>query len=229
VASGRWFANRGQIVQIVLQLTVLAIASKGGWRDVMSSRYLSAGAILFYCLIGLVVFTFVWWGRTASRLPLSAMSVQSYSDSLELQSGLIFQIEHIEPHSTDPKITYHAKLRIVLTNMSGEVLRLLQPSWTMGPDDVPAAFPLGFKYQLEASLGAWRRDKWHGVWNYALWNKQELTSIHVDPGWNVTLYIGLSESVPYKELVTRSTTLRLGILTIPIKVGTEKRKWERRF
>ena len=196
----------------------------------MSSRYLSGGAVLFYVLIGLAIFTFLWWVHTASRpaIPIPIVSVQSYSDSLALQNGLIFQIEHVEPRSTDPTITYKAKLRIVLTNMSGEVLRLLPPSWTMGPDDVPAAFPLGFRYQLEVSLGAWRRDRWRGVWNYALWNKQELTSIHVDPRWNVTLYIGLSESVPHEELVSRSMGLRLGTVTIPIEVGGEQHRWERR-
>jgi hypothetical protein len=160
---------------------------------------------------------------------VSSIVAQTHAGGLRPQNGLTFQVAHIEPRSTDPTIFYKAKLRAVFKNQSANVIQLLPPNWTTGPDDVPVAFPLGYRYQLEATYGAWRLDQWPGVWTYSLWNKQELLDVRVDPGWSVAFYIALSESVPHADLLARSATQRLGILTIPMKIAGQEHKWESRL
>jgi len=67
----KWFANRGQIIQIVLAAVTLALAGRNAWPDIKKYELLSGGSILFYLLAAGVV---VWIGRalrpTAMGSPL---------------------------------------------------------------------------------------------------------------------------------------------------------------
>jgi len=193
----------------------------------VASRFLSLGAILFYLLVGSVIATLTWWGHKAPSASPSVTGLP-HPGTLQQESGLEFQVEHVAPRSTDPNITYHAKLRVVFTNKGTDELELLPPSWNMEPEDIPPAFPFGYRYQLEKTLGAWQLPRWRGVWDYSLWNKQELLTIRAGPGWSVTVYIALLEAVPHEELFARSTTKRLGTLAILMKIGNQDSKWEGR-
>lgn len=51
-----WFSSRGQIVQVVIAGAALAFATRSGWRSMLSSQYLSSGAVVFYLLVGLVLY-----------------------------------------------------------------------------------------------------------------------------------------------------------------------------
>lgn len=223
----KWFTNRGQMMQVGLQLVLLAIAGKDAWSDLLASRFFSLGAILFYLLVVSVVVPVIWWVR-GPQSDGPEVTAQLRAGALEQDGGLDLQFEHVDRRSTDPKITYHAKLRLIFANKGAAELELLAPSWTMEAEDVPAAFPFGYRYQLETTLGAWHLSKWRGVWDYSLWSKQELKSIRVGPGWSVTVYIALLEAVPHEELVERSKAKRLGTLTIPMKIGNQDSKWEGR-
>jgi len=52
-----WFANRGQIIQISLAASCLGLAAIVAWPTLKGNQFFSPGAILFYLLIGLVVFS----------------------------------------------------------------------------------------------------------------------------------------------------------------------------
>lgn len=50
-----WFANRGQILQIVLQLIALIIAGRNAFPSFMANELLSLGALLFYALVASIL------------------------------------------------------------------------------------------------------------------------------------------------------------------------------
>src|ERR1039458_6944856 len=60
----KWFANPGQMLQVGINALALIITGKPALKDVLSSQFFSLGAILFYCLVGLVIVSFVWMGRS---------------------------------------------------------------------------------------------------------------------------------------------------------------------
>ena len=60
----KWFANRGQMLQIAIAALALVISGQNAWKDLMASHFLSWGAFLFYALVGLVVLSFVWMVRS---------------------------------------------------------------------------------------------------------------------------------------------------------------------
>ncbi len=50
-----WFANKGQILQIIIQGIALVIAAKKAFPDMDTSNFFSAGAIIFYLLVASVL------------------------------------------------------------------------------------------------------------------------------------------------------------------------------
>ncbi|MEO8053055.1 MAG: hypothetical protein ABI833_21825 [Acidobacteriota bacterium] len=50
-----WFTTKGQIFQLLFQIFAATLAAFKAWPDMMTSNYLSGGAILFYSLISLVL------------------------------------------------------------------------------------------------------------------------------------------------------------------------------
>ena len=127
---------------------------------------------------------------------------------------LSLQSTYLDPRSTDTKIVYKAKLRIILTNESAQRIHAYAPSWLTGRDDVPVQFPLGYRYQIEMSSGSWKQDKW---------SQQEHESLQIEAGSSFRTYVGLDQSIPHPELEKRRATKRLGTLIIPIQVGPEER------
>lgn len=75
----KWFANRGQMLQVGINALALAITGKNAWSEMMASRFLAVGALLFYALVGLVVLSFVWMVRsqtsTVSRTATASTAV----------------------------------------------------------------------------------------------------------------------------------------------------------
>src|SRR5579862_4498870 len=55
VEHGKWFANRGQIIQVILGAVGLGIAAPKALADLTMSQYFSSGTVLFYVLISLVL------------------------------------------------------------------------------------------------------------------------------------------------------------------------------
>ena len=53
--SEEWFANKGQIIQIILGAIACIIAGIKGWPDMRRNNLFSAGALLFYLLIAIVL------------------------------------------------------------------------------------------------------------------------------------------------------------------------------
>ena len=60
----KWFTNRGQMIQVGINALALIITGKPALKDMLSSHFFSFGAVLFYCLVGLVILSFVWMVRS---------------------------------------------------------------------------------------------------------------------------------------------------------------------
>ena len=61
-----WFSNRGQVIQTIAAVVACLFAGIKVWPDFQSSNLLSLAAILFYCLLILVVVNGVLWWRWKS-------------------------------------------------------------------------------------------------------------------------------------------------------------------
>jgi hypothetical protein len=129
-----------------------------------------------------------------------------------LPAGVALKLQRawLDGRATDPKIIYKAKLRLIFTNDSNQVIHVNPLSWITGHDDVPLQFPLGYKYQIELSPGSWTKDQW---------SPQELLDVQVSAGGSFRLYVGLDQSVPQGELEKRQLSKRLGTLVMPIKIA----------
>ena len=151
---------------------------------------------------------------------------QSAIEDLRRQAELLpagvtvrLQATHLDPRSTDPRITYKAKVRAIFTNEGTQTIHIMPLSWITGPDDVPVQFPLGYRYQAEVGVGSWKRDQW---------NKQELTDVQISAGGSFSVYVGLDQSIPHSDLEKRRTTKRLGTMMIPIQIGGKEYTYKER-
>ena len=74
----KWFANRGQMLQLGMNAVAVLLSAKGAWSDLATSRFFSLGAILFYLLIGLVLVS-VYWMLRSNRAVFAAAKGQTIS------------------------------------------------------------------------------------------------------------------------------------------------------
>lgn len=51
-----WFTNRGQVIQVIIGVIALIFAGINAWPNMRGNESFSTGSIVFYLLIGLVIF-----------------------------------------------------------------------------------------------------------------------------------------------------------------------------
>jgi hypothetical protein len=162
----------------------------------------------------------------AGRLPIPATALLLIGTALLAAGVLIYSffatreksplpwdasitpLEIFFERSSNPSITYKSNVRIILKNESGQSIVASRPSWQSDGDSVPIQWPLGSTYQLEGP-GGWQHDKWG----------QEVPEIAVAPDTVFRLWIGLQQNISDGELRRRHRALRLGILSIPLKIA----------
>jgi|ERR1035438_9399769 hypothetical protein len=64
----QWFANKGQVIQIVLAVIACAIAAVKTGPSLKANDWLSEGSILFYFLVALVVVSVLVWILSVRKL-----------------------------------------------------------------------------------------------------------------------------------------------------------------
>jgi hypothetical protein len=74
-----WFTTRGQIIQTIVALASMAIAAFKAWPDLQKTQLFTPGAILFYALITLVVFS-IWSLKAGVREVANTTSGQMLND-----------------------------------------------------------------------------------------------------------------------------------------------------
>ena len=213
-----WFSNRGQILQIVIATVSCAFAGVRAWPEMKTNQLLSPGAILFYMLAGLLVALVVHAAATFSAAPAGVAMPQSQSPEHRSEKTLELvklQSAALDPRSTDPKITYKAKLRCVFTNESKQVIEVLPPSWITAKEQVGVQSPFASAYQVEATLGGWQRGAW---------DKEERKKTHVSPGESFRVWVGLDSSQSHEYLENRRITQQLGTLLMPIRLANQEER-----
>jgi hypothetical protein len=205
--SSKWWLMLG------CQLIANLFAGIQAYPLMKAGNFTSIGTIVFWVIAACVVVSAVLALSTTRKSSVVGNANSPRPPEIALQSTIL------DARSTDPTVTYKAKVRIIFTNQTGETISVLSPSWTTGVEDVSTQYPFGYRYQLEATLGSWKKD---------LWSPQELTEAEVRPGWSFRVYVGLDPSLSHGELERRKNTHRLGTLLIPIKVGPQEHKWEAR-
>jgi len=108
----------------------------------------------------------------------------------------VFKVQRMkaDPIATDPKITYQNKLRMNLTNISGDLIYVWLPLWESSV--VPSQNdPPGARMLLERSLGSWARqewDQWKDKWvEPPVMRNIEYCCAKVQPGFSFECYVGL--------------------------------------
>jgi hypothetical protein len=93
-------------------------------------------------------------------------------------------VEVSPQYTTDAKIYFKSKVRIVMKNDTGKTVDLHDPTW-IANGDVRLDLPPQLKLQVERVEGGRRSNQW----------SDELREIHVPPGWAFRTWIGLHSSL----------------------------------
>lgn len=190
-------------------------------RDRWVHQHLDIVAIVVVFVVSLAMLLIGMFvgGRRMAEAKTDEATTSPQREAAPQNEIIKLQVTTLDPRSTDPKITYKAKLRLIFTNQSKQAIQVLEPRWTTGRWDVPVQHPFKVLYQTERSLGSWRRGEW---------NSQEAEQAHINPGQSFRMYVGVSDAIPHNDLETRRNGRRLGTLAIPIKIGNQNYEWKER-
>jgi len=194
VASA-WFANRGQFIQIVVQLVACIFAGIKAWPDMKNNALLSPGSLLFYLLVLMVIASLF-----ARRSLPSAAALPVPAEPLTV----------VESHpSIEPNATYKRKIRVVLRNDTSCSVYIQKPRWISEPGDVAIQVPFGSTFTPER------------LWNRHLgpWEDETPDPIFVHPRQRLRTWVGLDPTLTEDQMQRLHTEKRLGVLALPLRVG----------
>ena len=105
MADNKWFANRGQIIQTAFNALACVFSAVKAWPDMRTNELLSAGALLFYALVGLLIYSglrLVRGLRSAPSRPNDPHTTpRSTLGLLLLRNDLLYILEHYRPLDHD--------------------------------------------------------------------------------------------------------------------------------
>lgn len=231
-----WFANRGQIAQLVAQIGTLALAAVNARRDFRMGAYFTVDTLIFYGLISGVVGAVGYYVRELRRHrpPDAAAPPVQPNDPPDVDAHAVIHDalapfrprpltlveQRFERAPADTSWTHPSKLRLVFTNTTRHSLHVLAPEWLAEQiSDVPAQHPQAFcSLQVEGSRG-WHANDWSA----------ESARVQVGPGRTFRLWIGLDPSVSDTQLRLRAEQKRLGTLVLPYKTGDGYHEFRQRL
>jgi hypothetical protein len=144
------------------------------------------------------------WEEKRGEFLLSAKGIVERSTSVELVRRLSVETMSIE-RSTNPDISYKAKLRIVLRNKTGQPIEIGPATWeSLISLQQPPVSPL--QWQCEEDSG---------------WHTPESIVILVPKDGKFRTWIGFEPSLADKEILRLHVERRLGILSLPVKIGEQ--------
>lgn len=114
-----------------------------------------------------------------------------------------------EPNPWDWK----CKVRAILRNNTDYQITLKKPEWKAGDVPLQPDIRFGYSYQRPESPNSWKEDSW---------NKEEFTTIALNPGEVARVWIGLDPWFTEQEIQRHIEAQRLGTLILPVTtVGKE--------
>ncbi len=83
-----WFTTKGQICQLLVALSALCIATYKAWPDMKANSYFTAGAVLFYVMVTLVLGSMVHLIATSRKTPTQSTPEALNSEISDLKAKL---------------------------------------------------------------------------------------------------------------------------------------------
>jgi pyrimidine deaminase RibD-like protein len=145
--------------------------------------------------------------------------IREYQQTSNLSELITVQDVYVE-RSSDPKITYKSKLRIVLRNDTGQDIKVTDRRWVPGPGDVPMQAPPVSRLEEVEGPDGWERDDWQ---------KEVAPVVRVPVSRAFRVWIGLDPMVSDVEIRRRHETKRLGVLVLQIRINGHDVRIERRL
>src|SRR5262245_41356287 len=141
---GKWFANKGQVMQVGIGSAALILSAKNSFPDLKKSEYFSGGSILFYILVALVI-------TSISKLVTEWKRLSSITTSApsEVSPEPLTKLEAYAHCIDDPNLRYKSKVRVKLRNDSKHCIDVKPPRWITEPGDVPAQTPSASSLEVE--------------------------------------------------------------------------------
>lgn len=185
-----WFANKGQIIQMAVAVMALILGAIREWPTLKDNEFLSAGALLFYALVGLVVISIA---RLVSSLRRSVRlaTEDPYSDPGTL--GL-----RILREDFSYLLEQYRRLDFDYRGAVGGGIRFprSKPSWpSFGKEWQHVHARL---YSLN-EMAEWTLTKARRVWNDKQWAEESRLFRSDDKIVMVDLLVGLEECINQLE------------------------------
>jgi len=145
------------------------------------------------------------WGHQQRAFLKTAGDLVSHQASQELAMRVVLRTLEIDRVPETAKEVYKLKLRIVLRNDTGKDIQVGPATWKSGIGKVPLQAPpvSPLKLQVETDLG---------------WSQEE-PSIVVPEGRLFRTWVGVTQSTPEKDFLTRHVEKRLGKLQLAMKIS----------
>lgn len=136
----------------------------------------------------------------------SKNSKEGEFESLKKTPPMFKTVEVIPDNSTDPKIVYKSKVRIVLTNMSEQDCFIRSAIWKAN-GNIPLELPSKLGLRVEANKGEWQSNKW---------SKDEIIEGYVRSGYTFSTWIGLRQSLSENDFIRIRENRQFGTLLLKI-------------
>ena len=148
------------------------------------------------------------WGHQQRAFLKTAAQLVNHQAAQELSTRVVLKtLEITRDPPTATKVTYKLKLRVVLRNDTGVTTTAGPATWRSGVDKIrlqePPVSPLLLQAETDVD-----------------WSK-EAPVIEVPDGRLFRAWIGIKESTPEKEFLTRHVERRLGELQLALKISGE--------
>jgi hypothetical protein len=203
------FANWGQVAQTSLATVSAALATHNAFPDLEQNQVFSAGALLAYMMIALVLFSIWRLSKTLRSIPDNG---NRPSEKNGIWSQTIFTVCNVEEaSSTDSGIIYKNKIRIMLVNSSGRDIDVWTPLWESV--HVPLQIPYGSKFRLKGPDGNWIKYKD----DTGSMREREYECLAVRVGATIDCWIGL---LPTGKTISerKRTGSVIGTAIFPVKI-----------
>jgi|SRR5271157_2529290 len=207
-----WFANKGQVVQVIAAI-VCGLAACAALIVVLLTNLKVAVIFTVVVTWSWAVFSIVTFVRDVrQRSKKAAPESETINPEILLTvQDVVFPLER----PSAPHVGYKSKVRIVLKNESGGDIDVLTPTWIRATGDAsiqPLEKGKTYMWQIEGPAG-WETS------SPASWLPEELSEIHLRHGDVCRTWIALAVSLSDDEARRRHETRRLGTLALTVKVG----------
>jgi hypothetical protein len=200
-----WFANKGQIVQVLASLASVILAGTSIYLA-LENRTFSTGAKTVFFFLGVAVVG-VAVGLIMQLVARHGSSVNERVPNFELPTPFLTMLDKEPSRQPDSGVTYKFKLYIILRNDSAQYIETVAGTWEPGDVGLPLSQQL---WQIEGT-GGWQTGSWQPEQRGELQN--------VRPTQVLRTWIPLVPAIQDADVRRNIVQKRVGTLVIHLKVA----------